>query len=62
MTTAARPSEDVAYEFLRQHVPFDRMSEEAVRSIVPRLRLARYPKDATILSAQGGEVTHLHVV
>ena len=62
MTTAASPSEDVAYEFLRQHVPFDRMSEEAVRSIVPRLRLARYPKDATILSAQGGEVTHLHVV
>ena len=30
------------------------MAEEAVRGIVPRLRLVRYPKDATILSAQGG--------
>jgi len=49
-------------EFLRRHVPFDRMSEEAVRSIAPRLKVARYPKDATILSAQGGEVTHLHII
>jgi CBS domain-containing protein len=49
-------------EFLRRHVPFDRMSEEAVRSLAPRLKLARYPKDATILSAQGGEVTHLHII
>jgi CBS domain-containing protein len=53
---------EATYEFLRRHVPFDRMSEDAVRSIVPRLAVARYPKDATILSAQGGEVTQLHVV
>jgi CBS domain-containing protein len=56
-----RPPDDI-FTFLRTHVPFDRMAEEAVRGIVPRLRLVRYPKEATILSAQGGEVTHLHIV
>jgi CBS domain-containing protein len=62
MNTEGTASSAATCEFLRRHVPFDRMSEEAVRSIAPRLKLARYPKDATILSAQGGEVTHLHII
>ena len=51
LNAMTRPPDD-PYAFLRGHVPFDRMAEEAVRGIVPRLRLARFAKDATILSAQ----------
>jgi CBS domain-containing protein len=61
MNTAS-PDPDATCEFLRRHVPFDRMSEETVRSLIAKLRPARFPKDATILSAQGGEVTHLHII
>jgi len=62
MSAPTSPSAEATFEFLRRHVPFDRMSEEAVRSIVPRLKAARYPKDATILSTHGGEVANLHVI
>lgn len=53
---------DATFEFLRRYPPFDRMRPEAVRAIVPRLTLAHFAKDATILSAQSGPVAQLFIV
>jgi CBS domain-containing protein len=49
-------------EFLRRHAPFDRMSDDALVSLIPRLTLAYFAKDAQILSPQSGPVSHLHIV
>jgi CBS domain-containing protein len=38
------------------------MHDDTLRALVPKLRLAVFPKDATILSTQSGPVTHLHIV
>ena len=53
---------DEAQEFLRQHAPFNRMSDAALAFLVPRLSLVLYPKDARILGAPAGPVAHLHIV
>jgi CBS domain-containing protein len=60
---AKAPRADAAvYEFLRGHLPFDRMREDTLRAILPRLSVARFAKDATILSAQSGPVGELYIV
>ena len=49
-------------EFLRRFAPFSRMRDETLRSLVPKLKLAYFAKDATILSTQSGPVEHLHII
>ena len=49
-------------EFLRRYAPFNRMRDETLRSLVPKLKLAYFAKDATILSTQSGPVAHLHII
>ena len=53
---------DATCEFLRRHAPFNRMREDTLRALVPKLKLAYFAKDATILSAQSGPVAQLHIV
>jgi CBS domain-containing protein len=63
ITTATPPANDEeTCDFLRRFAPFHGMRDETLRALVPRLKLAYFAKDATILSAQGGPVTHLHIV
>ncbi len=61
-STARAPTSDETCDFLRRHSPFDRMREDTLRAFVPRLRLAQFPRDATILSTRSGPVAHLHIV
>jgi len=60
--TARAPTVEETCDFLRRHPPFDRMREDTLRALVPRLKVASFPKDATILSTQSGPVTHLHII
>jgi len=60
--TAPSPLVDATCEFLRRYAPFDRIDEQTLRALVPKLRLAFFPRDSTILSAQSGPVTQLHIV
>ncbi|HEY5310679.1 MAG TPA: DUF294 nucleotidyltransferase-like domain-containing protein, partial [Casimicrobiaceae bacterium] len=53
---------DTTCEFLRRYAPFNRIPEETLRALVPKLRLVHCAKDATILSTQSGPVTHLYIV
>ena len=53
---------DTACEFLRRYAPFNRMAEETLRALVPKLALVHYAKDATILTTQSGPVAHLYIV
>ena len=53
---------DATCEFLRRHAPFNRMREETLRALVPKLKLAYFAKDATILSAHSGPVGELHII
>jgi len=53
---------DATCEFLRRYPPFNRMPEETLRALVPKLQLMNFAKDATILSTQSGSVTHLFIV
>ena len=53
---------DATCEFLRRYAPFSRMREETLRALVPKLSLAYFAKNATILSAQSGPVMELHIV
>ena len=53
---------DEARAFLSRHPPFNRMSEEALAFLAPRLALARFAKDGTILATHSGPVPHLHIV
>ena len=49
-------------DFLRRFAPFNRMRDETLHTLVPKLKLAYFAKDATILSTQSGPVAHLHIV
>ena len=70
VTTASAPSPpaappqvvDATCEFLRRYAPFNRMREETLRSLVPKLSLAYFAKNATILCAQTGPAKELHIV
>jgi len=48
--------------FLLRHPPFNRMGDEAIAFLVPRLAMAQFAKDGTILATHSGPVPHLHVV
>lgn len=43
-------------EFLRAYPPFDRMEQEALRYLAERVKLAYYPKDASIITPDDGVV------
>jgi CBS domain-containing protein len=61
--SAAEPSGAAATrDFLRRYAPFDRMSDDALEFLVPRLTRAEFAKDATILSVQSGPVASLYIV
>lgn len=55
-------SPDALLDFLRRHVPFDRMSEEVLRAVVAKFRIASYARDAVIVAPEHGPVTHLCIV
>ena len=56
------PVADARLDFLRRHPPFDRMREDVLRAMTPKLALAHFAKDAIILSAQNGPVAQLHII
>ena len=60
--TTAESVAETAFDFLRRHPPFDRMREDAVRAMAGKLSCRQFAKDATILSAQSGRVSELHIV
>jgi len=49
-------------EFLRKHAPFSRMPEEALQFLIPRLKLAYFPKDSIIVDRQGGPFPPFHII
>jgi len=50
------------HEFLARHAPFSRMQDEAFRFLIPRLKLAYFPKDAVIVDRQGGPFPPFHII
>lgn len=53
---------DSVRAFLARHAPFSSMSEEALRFLIPRLKLAFFPKDAVIVDRQGGPFPPFHII
>src|SRR5262249_55553965 len=51
-----------AKDFLRHHAPFNRMADDALAFVAPRLRSAAFAKDARILWTTGEIVADLHIV
>jgi CBS domain-containing protein len=49
-------------ETLTPHAPFDRMEPEALHLLASRLRLAYYPKGATVIAPARDPVTRLYIV
>ena len=49
-------------EFLGKHAPFSAMREEAFQFLIPRLKLAYFPKDAIIVDRQGGPFPPFHII
>jgi CBS domain-containing protein len=62
LNTALLPAAGATRDFLARHAPFDRMGGDALDFLVPRLTLAEFAKDATILSVQSGPVANLYVI
>ena len=58
----ALPVADSAFDFLRRYAPFRAMRDDVVRALAPKLTLAHFAKDATILSAQSGPVAQLFII
>jgi CBS domain-containing protein len=59
--TAAVAVDDVR-DFLSRHAPFNRMSDEALAFLAPRVVRALFARDGTILATHSGPVPHLHIV
>ena len=53
---------DSVREFLRRHPPFSTMSEAAFRFLIPRLKLAYFPKDSIIVDRQAGPFPPFHII
>jgi CBS domain-containing protein len=53
---------DSVREFLRRHPPFSTMSEAAFRFLIPRLKLAYFPKDSIIVDRQAGPFPSFHII
>ena len=49
-------------DFLVKHAPFSRLDEEAFRFLIPRLKLAYFPKDAVIVEREGGPFPPFHII
>ncbi len=62
MNSAPLQLADATRAFLRDHAPFDAMSDDVLDWAIPRLSLVFFPKDATILTAASGPVSHLHLI
>ncbi len=62
MSAVLPPIAAAAREFLRRQAPFDRMSDAALAFMIPRLKLAYFAKDTTILSVQSGPVANLYII
>ncbi len=56
------PAGEAVLETLRRYAPFDRMEAGALRTLAARLKPAHFARNATILSAQGRPVEHLHII
>ena len=48
--------------FLRRHAPFDRVGDDVLAAMIPKLKLAYFARDSTILAPEQGPVMHLHIV
>src|SRR3982751_5042715 len=53
---------DAIVEFLRRHVPFDRMGEDVLRAFGAKLEPVSYAHDTVIVAPDHGAVTHLYIV
>jgi CBS domain-containing protein len=53
---------DAVREFLRRHPPFSTMSDAALHFLIPRLKLAYFPKDTVIVDRQAGPFPHFHII
>jgi CBS domain-containing protein len=53
---------DSVRDFLRQHPPFSTMSETALQFMIPRLKLAYFPKDTVIVDRQAGPFPPFHII
>lgn len=65
MAVAEQPSStiiDATTDELAAHAPFDRMERSLVASIAAKVRLAYYPKGASILTPDSGAVDRLFIV
>ena len=62
MTTAPPLVFDATRDFLRRFPPFNRMPDDALEFVVPRLELAYFGRDATLLSPQAGDVAFLYMI
>lgn len=49
-------------EFLGRHAPFSRMQEAAFQFLIPRLKLAHFPKDSVIVDRQGDPFPPFHII
>lgn len=49
-------------EFLVKHAPYSHMREDAFAFLIPRLKLAYYPKDSTIVDRESTQFTPLFIV
>jgi CBS domain-containing protein len=48
--------------FLRRHAPWNRVAEDLLRGVVPRMRAAHFARDSTILSSRSGPVADLVII
>jgi len=62
MTTPPSLIVEATKEFLRRYTPFTAMADDALQFLIPRLKLAYFAKDATIVSAGSGPAAHLHII
>jgi len=53
---------DAMIEFLRRHVPFDRMSEDVLHRLAANVQVVSYSRDSAIVAPDHGPVTHLYIV
>ncbi len=55
-------SHEATKDFLRRHAPFNRIGDEMLAFVVPKLSRARFAKEARILWTSAEPVAHLHIV
>ena len=61
-TNATQMLVSATMEFLRRHVPFDRMETDALRFLAERLKLAYYAKDTQIVTPEMGVVHTFYIL